>query len=506
MQVNFRQGIIKASSGFLDSNSGSISINANIQNQVIITFSDHATNYILTEKANVVNAWTINFTNTSYTRAWIYWDINIITGEKTYGHTFVSPIASNTAPLTPTLDQHWFDKTTNCYKIWNGLNWIKKLRVFAAEVRSDYQLISISANSPSFEGTQVGLLNELSNQGYIVYDPLSNFPIKLKDGSFLTTEHTLLTGLTSSSRVRIGGLVIEAEAVGNIPEYSIVRFTSFGKVEVATNYILDNGTYGIIENTATNGELVNIIMEGTITNPNWNWSSIGVNTPLYVNNTGHLTPIIPENPIIVAAVIDIHTILLRPSSLFIDTMNDPASDTNIGSVYLSSLSANPSHPTVVCVDDQQYQSVISHLLDDTSHLSTDQYDLLTGLTIAGSSNLELNSLNVRSIGYDISIDGVTPDNIGTFIIDPNLYTIYHCTLTTDSVIESIVPIQTINTTILIKITQDNIGSHNITFSSNFKWNNNIVPNISLGPNTVTILTLYCDGTNFYEITRAIYVA
>ncbi len=527
MQVNFRQGIIKAPTGFLDSNSGIISINASVQNQVIITFSDHATNYILTEKANVVNAWNVSFTNTSYTKAWIYWDINIITGEKTYGHTFVSPITSQTAPTSPTLDQHWFDKTSNCYKVWNGSNWIKKLRVFAAEVKSDFQLISISAKSPLFTGTQVGIINQLSNQGYIVYDPISNHPIKLRDGSFLTTEHTLLTGLTSSSRVRIGGLVIEARAVGNIPEYSIVRFTSFGKVQLATNHVIDNGTYGIIENAATDGEHVNIIMEGTITNPNWDWTSVGVNTPLYVDNIGRLTPTLPENPIIVAAVIDTHTILLRPSSLFIDTLNDPASNTNMGSVYLSSLSANPAQPTAVCVDDQQYQSVISHLLDDTSHLSPDQYDWLinnvntnnsggSGLTTEQQLILDNMSMfdgrvvipqldtNTVTAAYDM----MTSDT-GIFNMNMSVANGYHLIATSDTnIITSNFPNVIVSRfrIITLIIQQDSIGSHIITFDSSFKWVNGMTPNISQTADSWSIFQFYLYGSNLYEISRAINVA
>lgn len=51
---------------------------------------------------------------------------------------------------------------------------------------------------------------------------------------------------------------------------------------------------------------------------------------------------------------------------------------------------------------------------------------------------------------------------------------------------------------LIKFVHDAVGGHSVTFDSTFKWEGNNPPDLSLGgQNSVWLVNLFCDGTNYY---------
>lgn len=381
MRIPFRQGIVRAPLNFLQLSSGKVNLSISSPDAVLVTFADGAADYLITERASVANAWAGPFSAGSQSY-WLYWDLNLVTGQKTYGHTLLEPAEGSTAPSTPMNDQHWFDTSVNKMKVWNATagRWIPKVRTFAAQLNSGSVFVSMSINSPVFTGTQVGnLQSQAVEAGALVFDA-DGAVVKHTNGTFLTTEDVVLTGIASSSHVKFGSIVVEAEATGNIPAYGLVRFTDFNKVSVVTNFLIDNSAYGIVDTSASPGDVVNITMEGLITNPAWDWTSAGINAALYVDNVGNLTTTVPATPIAVAAVVDKNTILLRPSSLFLNTANDAATTTNMGAVQLSVDPANPQHPVAVGDNDPRVTGTLAHISDSTVHLTPTQNTFLDGVT------------------------------------------------------------------------------------------------------------------------------
>jgi len=386
MRIPFRQGLVRVPANFLQLAAGKVSLVLGANTSVILTLADGNSNYLVTETLTVNNAWVGPFgAGIDY---WLYTDINTLTGVRTFGHTVLQPVDGATAPSTPQTDQHWFDTTTNTMKVWSGLQWVRKIRVFYAKLSQGAIFVSMSINSPTFTGTQVGsLASQQSTVGTFVYDGSGN-PLKKGDGTFFTTEDTALTGIMSSTQVKFGSIVIEATALTNLAAYSVVRFSSFNSVSKAVNFLVDNGAYGIIDRDAITGDIVNVIMEGSVTNDAWDWTAAGINAPLYVDNFGVLTTIAPPSPIPVASVIDKSTILLRPSSLFLNTFNDPGSTVSAGNVAVSVPPVDPLLPIAVGDNDPRITAVNPHIADYTVHLS-------------GAQNTFLDTLSATSAGIAV---------------------------------------------------------------------------------------------------------
>lgn len=382
MRIPFRQGLVRVPATFLQVAAGKVSLVLSTNESVVATFADGAANYLTTERLPIPNAWTGPFV--SGTDYWLFIDINTITGQRTFGHTVYSPVVGDAAPTTPLIDQHWFDTATNTMKVWSGNNWMRRVRVFAAKLQQGSVLVSMSVNSPVYTGTQTGSTSaQPISSGALVFDG-TGAPLKKADGTFFTTEDTALTGIASSTQVKFGSIVVEAEAVSSLPAYSIVRFVDFNRVDAALNFLVDNGAYGIIETDATTGDVVNVTMEGLITNPAWDWSAAGVNAQLFVSGNGTLTTVAPPSPIPVAAIIDKNTILLRPSTLFMNTANDQASIHSAGAVMLSIPAADPNEPIAVGTNDPRISAVLPHISDFSAHLTAEQNTFIDTLTASAA--------------------------------------------------------------------------------------------------------------------------
>jgi len=484
MRISFRHGIVLAPTPFLTLSNKQVNLTTQPNNPVIATVADKQANYLITENIPVTAAWVGPFEpGQDY---WLYWDIDILTGAITRGYTILAPIQSENEPLQINEDdQHWFNTSTNETRVWNNTGWTRKIRLFAAKLSQGSNFASLSINTPSFLGTQVGNFNTEQNvTGSILCDTISGYGIRRNNGTFITTEDNISTGISSSSIVKFGGIVIEALAKTNLIAYSIVRFSDFNVVEAATNYLIDNSVYGIIDNNYNANEIAQIIIEGVIQNPNWDWSAFPVNTPLYADGTGALTTESTITPIVIAVIVDKHSILLRPSSLYVNTSNDPASITNMGSVLLSMQPDDITLPTAVSINDPSIMSIMPHISDTTIHYSPGM-DLQAKTVVANSySNLLVELPNSQpNAEWDMSYGAIA--NI-TLTGDINLLNPLN------------VPASTI---IVLKITQDSVGNHNVTFDTNFKAAT--VLSASLDPHSTSIFTFISDDIYLYEMSRTI---
>lgn len=312
MRISFRQGIVAAPPSFLTTNGATVNLTIASPTTVQVAFADGLSNYLHTERTTVASAWVGPFV--SGTNYWLYWDINPVTGIRTFGHTLLDPVEAASAPLSPASDQHWFDMTANKMKVWNALagRWVSKIRVFAGMYQNGSLFVSMSINAPSFIGTQVGSLSATAVEaGALVFDS-NGKPLKRSTGAFFTTSDVVTASLASATMVKVGSIVIDAVATSNIPAYSIVQFSGFHQVELQTGLMQSDAVYGLIEANAVIGDVVNVVLDGVVTNPSWNWIAAGPGAPLYVDPTGVLTPTKPTDGVPVAAVVDVTSILIRP--------------------------------------------------------------------------------------------------------------------------------------------------------------------------------------------------
>lgn len=290
MQVPHRQGIVKSVPNFLQATGGTVSIVIPLPGYILVTVADGESDYLFSETSSVSHAWTGPFQ--SGTNYWLYWDIHPLTGAKTYGHTLYEPIESSSAPLSPVGDQHWFDTSSNTMKVWNAAvgRWVNKIRVFAARLTGLSVFVSMSINSPAYEGTQVGsYLTAPVLAGFLVYDDQGK-AIRKSDGKFFTTESSGVTGMHTASRVKLSGIVKEAESTANMARNTVVVFTDFDKIGPANPYLsTQQKQFGIIEEDVVIGDFINVVTEGMVSSSDWDWTPFSVNTPLYVGAGGVLT-------------------------------------------------------------------------------------------------------------------------------------------------------------------------------------------------------------------------
>lgn len=308
MRVNFRQGIIHAQIGFLNYSTLGVTIQTS-QDPTVVTIAHGMNNYLHHEPKDVL-AWTAPFTTGQ--KYWLYWDFNPRTFARTFGKTTLVPIVAPTYPTTPPTPatpttpamgydsegvaifppaegRHWFDTINNKMFVRQGSNWVEVIRVFAASLLNG-SFSSVSMDSPSFFGTQIGNTTSI-NAGRVIFDEYSK-PILKSNKSFFTSEDMFF-----SAGSRIDGCRLESNvdyvintSTDTIPAYKVVAYTNFGEIAVATFEDVSNTTIACMTQTTYPGELGTVIIQGVVSNPAWNWTEVG--KLLWVDN-GELVAVNP---------------------------------------------------------------------------------------------------------------------------------------------------------------------------------------------------------------------
>lgn len=385
MRIPFRQGIVQYKHPtFLQVDFPYVNLVADVSAPLIMTLAAGQTDYLHAEKANVSHAWGPVAIGID---TWLYIDIDTRTAQRTFGSTALEPISGANPPISPAADQHWFDTTSNNLKVWTGTAWIEKIRVFACMLQGGQVPVSMSINSPDFAGTQVGNLTSIS-AGYILFDT-NNAPIKTSNNTFITSEDSLRVNSLSASDVKVGSLIVEAISTGNIPAFSVVEFSDFGKITIASTFVTTTRKqYGIIQKSVVTGEAVNVSIDGPITNLDWDWSTEGVNAYLFNDVNGNLvsSPAIAEQPP-VAIVVDRHTIMLLVKVIIINLPPSIATTSTAGIVKIATSPASPSNPIVVGDNDPRLTN--ARIPVDHEHPISDIVDLQTTLDALESDKLNL---------------------------------------------------------------------------------------------------------------------
>lgn len=68
---------------------------------------------------------------TTYTR-YLWIERNFDDTTTSYGYSLLQPVSSQTAPVGPATDQHWFDRLNNQMKRWDGAVWEDVYRLFVS--------------------------------------------------------------------------------------------------------------------------------------------------------------------------------------------------------------------------------------------------------------------------------------------------------------------------------------------------------------------------------------
>jgi len=273
---------------------------------------DRLKNYLYSEHQIILDAWVGPFTTGK--NYWLYWDIDLASGVRTFGHTLCAPIAQSTPPPENQLiaDLHWFDTTVNKMKVYNGNSFVERLRVFAAKLINGATFQSLSIRAPDFTGTQVGL--EIpSLAGALVFDSVGQ-PIRTGDGAFFTTEDSFVTGVPTGASLKINSTLVPAAANQPLTKFQVVQFVAFNKIGPAAPSLTNDVVLGMIDRDLAATEVTNIAIQGLIFNEEWDFTSAGVNASIFVGVGGivSLTPVFPTQ-FSIGRVIDKQTILFSPT-------------------------------------------------------------------------------------------------------------------------------------------------------------------------------------------------
>ena len=312
-RTSFRQGIVRHTEpNFLQLSGQAVTLIATITSRVDFTLAQGMKNYLYSEHQTIIDAWVGPFT--SGKNYWLYWDIDLASGVRTFGHTLCAPIAQSIPPPENQLiaDLHWFDTTANKMKVYNGNSFVEKLRVFAAKLINGVTFQSLSIRAPDFTGTQVGL--EIpSLAGAFVFDSVGQ-PIRTGDGAFFTTEDSFVTGVPTGASLKINSTLVPAAANQPLTKFQVVQFVAFNKIGPASPSLTNDVILGMIDRDLAATEVTNVQIQGLLFNEEWDFTSAGVNASVFVGVGGivSLTPIFPTQfPI--GRVIDKQTILFSPT-------------------------------------------------------------------------------------------------------------------------------------------------------------------------------------------------
>ena len=313
MQIPFRQGLVRWQTdisghpSFLQKStlSGEY-ISLIISPDPTVFVAAHGrTDYLIEETKSITNAWG-PFQANGQTQ-YLYWDVNLLDATVTRSYTLIPPTSGPLEPPSPVNDQHWFDTANMLMKVWNGTKWIVKVRVFAAIYNQNAQIIPIQSTF----GSQVGITTHCK-AGHILLNDVGN-PLRDRDGALLTTESSLLVNRSATSPIKLETAVIDVEALEYIPAMYLVSFVTPKKIMLASSNRVDRQVGGIMIEDLYPGEVRRVVINGNVTNEQWNWPDAAVGLPVFCGPTGEVTLQSPQTGISqqVGIVFDNKTIVIN---------------------------------------------------------------------------------------------------------------------------------------------------------------------------------------------------
>lgn len=278
MRLGFRQGIARARSvlntpDFLTYNNMFSTVDVNITTPwLIVSAAFKAKDYLLEERANQSQSWGPFV----WSPTWgtppplityqLFWDVNLATGAVTKGYTPWAPTYGLIPPVSPRIDQHWFNTAENIMYVWDSTAWQQKCRVFAAAFGPG--TLSIT-HRPFF--SQVGINSGDYLAGYITYGE-DLMGVRLDDGTFLTSASDLVVNTGRySSPITLEAASTAMVAGEPIPAFACVTNSDLSTCMLANPFDINGYPIGIAMKEAALGEAVEFIAEGVLFNAQWDW-------------------------------------------------------------------------------------------------------------------------------------------------------------------------------------------------------------------------------------------
>ena len=228
------------------------------------------------------------------------------------------------------------------------------------------QFYSVSALNPSFYGTQIGS-NQSAYAGRILYTEYGNTILR-DDKTFFTSEDQFFTNQSQVIGVRLESNITTAKSSAtSLSKYSVVALDINGTIRTASYNDVEDRVVAIVTEDLLLGETGNIIVQGTVTNPEWDFSSMEAGTKLYVSN-GSLIRTDPHisNPTdFPKALVPVAKVLSKDSVIFEQGLGGvgpvgptgsvdnipPATTATLGGVILSTVPTSATLPKVVSDND-----------------------------------------------------------------------------------------------------------------------------------------------------------
>ena len=407
MKLSFRQGIVRYQTDssnnptFLLASPGGDHISLVVApTRAIISISQANIDYLYEETASVTNAWGPFVGGTNY---WLYWDIDIWTGQRTFGSTTLAPIMAFAAPSNPEIGQMWYDLSHTQMNYWSGARWMMCLRVFAA------QYVSGAVINPYPVGTQVGISNGSFYAGLILFDA-GGKPLRISQidgrGQFLTTETQFYTQASAIVAFSLEAMSQFAQANGNIPAYSLISYDGPDSIIVASSDVPNNPAIGIVLTDLYETEVGSFQNSGYFTNMDWDFQFNGNSPTVYLGLGGTVTLTPPITGFIqpIGFAVNSNTIYLQISNSYIYSSSQAAEqplqlqiDRTSGRFYI-----------------EQTGSSGTGVLTATNGYA---YTHLTNAATTWNINHNGNSLNVTCQTFDINNNLITPNSFK--IVDSN---------------------------------------------------------------------------------------
>ena len=416
MILQFRHGILSSQAApFLYYNSsGNIDLLA-ANKPLTVTVAHKNSDYLHSEDNTVLDAWKGNFLATQ--NYYLYLEFDTKTMARTFGYTTEAPKFQAGTPAAPTDQTTWFNTATNEQFRWIGSSFSKVFRVFIAKL-NNRKFTSLSANNPSFYGTQIGN-NKSARAGRIMYTEYGK-PIRRDSGTFVTTEDQFFTNQSQVIGVRLESNITIAKASESLAAYQVVAVDIDGNLRTAQYGDVEDKIIAVVTENLLTNETGNIIVQGTITNPDWDFSGLPAGTKLYVNN-GELVRTDPHtvNPVInrkpqvpVAKVLSIDSIIFEQGlggvgpagegvvstgPVSIDNL-PPANKNILGGVYLATSPEDENTPIAVGTNDPRFNGA-----PFSSKTHTHSADEVSVTTIEGDS-LPFGTMNTPEDGNAVGTD------------------------------------------------------------------------------------------------------
>lgn len=318
--ISFRQGLFapafSAAPPFLQkTTSAGDTVDLIISNAftrpVKVTFAHYDTNYLLEEDISVFAAWGSGGPNNgplmdTTDPKWLYWDVNLNTGARTFGWTNVSPTIGTSPSGSLVHGKHWFDMNVMAMKVYDAVSatphWRDVIRVFAAKYEGGnfyppYPLHTYQ-NSKWVNGSQVGLdvgtfpglTKDDCISGPIMFSASTGQPLRQgRNSQFATTETVLTVSNYSGSNVKFDSAFACAQAEESIPAFHLVSMTPGRKIALASSNNEFSFVSGLVVDNLYIDDVGQVITSGIVRNEQWDWTDSQINRPLFCGVTGEIT-------------------------------------------------------------------------------------------------------------------------------------------------------------------------------------------------------------------------